>query len=150
MKFDVEPPSDGRPVGRNGSLSMASARAARFVFGIAGVYGLLVLPPFYFLASTIARATPGGLTHEEYYYGFIGCALVFQIVYLMIARAPLRYRPLMPVGVLAKLSFFVPVAILWLLGRLVTPVLAFASIDFLLACAFAWAWLRTRGASQLS
>ena len=124
-------------------MTLAPARAASLVFGIAGTYGLAVLLPFYFLAPAVARATPGGLTHEEYYYGFIGSAVAFQFVYLTIARAPLRYRALMPVAVLAKLGFFVPVAILWHLARAPTPVMAFASVDLLLAAAFGWAWVHT-------
>jgi hypothetical protein len=52
----------------------------------------------------------------------------------------------MPIGVLAKLSFFVPVAILWERGRTPGAVMAFASVDALLAVAFLWAWLRTQSA----
>jgi hypothetical protein len=118
-------------------------KAARLIFGIAGIYGLIVLLPFYFLGGRIGRATPGGLGHPEYYYGFIGAAVAFQLVYLVIARDPVRFRPLMPVGVIAKLAFFVPVLILWLSGQVATAVLAFASVDALLAVSFAAAWLRT-------
>jgi len=101
---------------------------------------LVVLLPFFFLEATIARATPGGLTHAEYYYGFVGAGSVMQLVYLTIARDPLRFRPLMPVCALAKLAFFVPVLILWAGGRAAAAVLEFASVDLLLAAAFIHAW----------
>lgn len=56
--------------------------------------------------------------HVEFYYGFYGAALAWQIVYFMISRDPARYRPLMLVGVLAKLSFFGTCVTLFLIGRL--------------------------------
>ena len=115
-------------------------RAARLIFGLAGLYGLIVLAPFLFLERAIADATPGGLTHVEYYYGFLGAGLTMQLVYLTIARDPARYRPLMPVATIAKLAFFVPVLVLWAQGRTPGPVLAFASVDGLLALAFLLAW----------
>ena len=121
-----------------------SARTARLTFGLAGIYGLIVLTPFFFLEARIAAATPGGLTHVEYYYGFLGAAGVMQLVYLMFARVPVRLRPLMPLCALAKLAFFVPVMILWAQGRTPAAVLEFASIDALLAAAFIHAWRVTR------
>ena len=115
-------------------------RAARLIFGLAGLYGLIVLAPFLFLERAIADATPGALTHVEYYYGFLGAGLAMQLVYLTIARDPIRYRPLMLVGTIAKLAFFVPVLLLWMQGRVPGAVLAFASVDGLLALAFLQAW----------
>jgi hypothetical protein len=117
-----------------------SARTARLTFGLAGVYGLIVLVPFYFLERWIAQATPGGLPHAEYYYGFLGAATVMQLVYLTIARDPVRFRPLMPLCALAKTAFFLPVLILWAQGRIPAALLEFASIDALLAAAFIHAW----------
>jgi glucan phosphoethanolaminetransferase (alkaline phosphatase superfamily) len=117
-----------------------SARTARLTFGLAGIYGLIVLTPFFFLEARIAAATPGGLTHVEYYYGFLGAASVMQLVYLAIARDPVRLRPLMPLCALAKLAFFLPVLILWAQGRAPAALLEFASIDAVLAAAFVHAW----------
>lgn len=117
-----------------------SERTARLTFALAGIYGLIVLTPFFFLEARIAAATPGGLTHVEYYYGFLGAASVMQLVYLTIARDPFRFRPLMPLCALAKLAFFLPVLILWAQGRAPAAILEFASIDALLAAAFIHAW----------
>ena len=115
-------------------------KVARLTFTLAGIYGLLILSPFLFMERIVAGATPGGLTRPEYYYGFLGAALVMQLVYLAIGRDPARLRPLMPLCALAKLAFFVPVLILWLEGRATALILDFASIDALLACAFIHAW----------
>ncbi|HTU10031.1 MAG TPA: hypothetical protein VMG08_03950 [Allosphingosinicella sp.] len=119
-------------------------RNARLIFTIAGIYGLIVLAPFLFLESVIARLSPGGLSHPEYYYGFLGAALVMQFVYLTIGRDPVRYRALMPIAALAKLAFFVPVLVLYLRERVPALTLEFASLDALLAFAFLHAWRSTR------
>ena len=115
-------------------------RAARLIFTLAGIYGLIVLTPFLFMERLIAERTPGGLTHPEYYYGFLGAALVMQLFYLTIGRDPLRFRPLMPLCTLAKLAFFVPVLILFLQEKVPALTLEFASVDALLAFAFLHAW----------
>jgi hypothetical protein len=115
-------------------------RTARLIFTTAGIYGLIVLTPFLFMERMIAERTPGGLTHPEYYYGFLGAALVMQLFYLAIGRDPVRFRPLMPLCTLAKLAFFVPVLLLFLQERVPAVVLEFASVDALLAFAFLHAW----------
>lgn len=118
---------------------------ARWVFRIAGVYGLLVMLPQYFLEEQIGRDYPPPITHPEHFYGFIGVALVWQVAFLVIARDPVRYRPLMPVAVLEKLVFGVPAIVLYTGGRLAAPVLAFGVIDLMLGVLFAIAWWRTPG-----
>jgi hypothetical protein len=55
-----------------------------------------------------------------------------------------RYRALMPVGVLEKFSFGVPCWVLYAQHRLGNPyVLPFATIDLGLGALFATAWFRT-------
>ena len=112
----------------------------RLIFTIAGLYGLLILTPFLFLERKIADAAPGGITHPEYYYGFLGAALVMQLVYLTIGRDPVRFRPLMPLCTLAKLTFFATVLILYVQDRVPAVTLEFASVDALLGFAFLYAW----------
>ena len=121
------------------------ARMAKWVFGAAGIYGLIVLAPFLFAEPMIARYSPPGLSHPVYFYGFLGGALVMQLVYLTIARHPLRYHALMPIAVLAKLAWFVAVGLLWLQGRTDAVTMAFASVDMAIGLAFALAWFRLRG-----
>lgn len=115
-------------------------RTPRLIFTLAGIYGLIVLTPFLFMERMIAERTPGGLTHPEYYYGFLGAALVMQLFYLTIGRDPVRFRPLMPFCTLAKLAFFVAVLILFLQEKVPAVTLEFASLDALLAAAFLYAW----------
>jgi hypothetical protein len=114
--------------------------AARWVFGLAGLYGLIVLLPLFFAEPWLAPAP----SRPEDYYGFLGAATVMQLLYLAIGRDPPRYRPLMPLGMLSKFSFFATVAILWGEGRTAAPALALAAIDLLIGIAFAAVWLATR------
>ncbi|HTK46714.1 MAG TPA: hypothetical protein VL328_01890 [Gemmatimonadaceae bacterium] len=118
-------------------------RFARRVYTIAGVYGLIVMLPQFFLYDRIGRDNPPAITHPEYFYGFVATVLVWQIAFLVIARAPERHRALMPVTVLEKLAFVVPVAILFAQGRVAAPTLFFAGIDLLLGALFFVAWQKT-------
>lgn len=75
------------------------------VFYIAGVYGLIVLAPQYFWEEKNGSDFPTAITHLEYYYGFIGAAPAFQILFLIIARNPERYRAAMIPAMIEKFSF---------------------------------------------
>jgi len=116
---------------------------ARRTFLIAGIYGLLALLPMYFLEGRIGRDHPPPITHPEHFYGFLGVAVAWQVAFLVIAREPVRFRPLMPVAVLEKASFGLPAIALWLTGRIPAPVLVVGLIDLTLGVLFVIAYLRT-------
>lgn len=118
-------------------------RFAKWTFGIAGVYGLLVLLPLYFLEARISRDNPPPITHPELYYGFVGVAAAWQIVFLIISRDPARYRPLMLASIMEKLAFGVAVIVLFAQGRIATPTLGVGLPDLLLAALFAASYLKT-------
>lgn len=86
-------------------------------------------------------------THPEQFYGFVGLALVWQFVFVMISRDVERYRMLMPVTVLEKLAFGLPALILFLQGRVPMPVLVVGLIDLLLGALFAIAFFRSKDRS---
>jgi hypothetical protein len=117
-------------------------RFARRVYTIAGIYGLIVMFPQYFLEGRIGRDNPPPITHPEYFFGFIGIVLVWQLAFLVIAQDPSRFRALMPVTVLEKLAFAVPVALLYAQGRVAPGVLPFAAIDLVLGTLFFVSWRR--------
>ncbi len=121
---------------------------ARRTFLIAGLYGLIALLPMYFLEGRIGRDYPPPITHPEHYYGYIGVALAWQVAFLVIARDPVRFRPLMPVAVLEKASFGFPASALWLVGLIPAAVLVFGLIDLALGVLFVVAYLRTRQAEE--
>jgi hypothetical protein len=98
-----------------------SMKFAKIVFWIAGIFGVLFITPLYFMLDTIGRQTPPAITHPQFYYGFIGVALVWQFVYLTVATNPVRFRPMMILSAMAKGSFALTVGVLTLQGRM-TPV----------------------------
>lgn len=122
-------------------------RFARLVFLIAGIYGLVALLPQYFLLEKNGRDFPPAITHPEYYYGFVGVAVAWQVLFLILSRDPVRYGQMMIPSVLEKATFGVPVVVLFLQGR-VSPVLLGAGIiDLLFGLLFIVAYFKTDGAN---
>ncbi|QDZ08880.1 hypothetical protein FPZ24_16525 [Sphingomonas panacisoli] len=116
-----------------------TARHATWLFRGAAIYGLILLLPMYFLEKTVAAPDPA-FAHPEYYYGFVGAAVAWQLVYWVIGGDPLRYRAFMPLGVVAKLGFWIPTAFLWLNGRTPTSTFMLTNGDLILGIAFFLAW----------
>ena len=116
---------------------------AKRVFLIAGIYGLAVVLPLYFLEEKTGRDYPPAITHPEYYYGFAGVTAAWQVLYLLISTDPVRYRPVMLPPMLAKSSFVVAVTILFLQARVSSTMLGASMIDLLLVILFFIAYLRT-------
>lgn len=123
---------------------------AKRVYLIAGVYGLIVLVPQYFMEERIGLDTPPPITHPEFFYGFVGTAVVFQIVFLILARDPIRYRAIMIPSVMEKASFGIPAILLFLQQRLSATTLVFGSIDLVLGALFIVAYVRTAGLGDSS
>lgn len=61
----------------------------------------------------------------------------------MIARNPVRYRPLMLVSVLEKLAYGIPAIALFMQQRIKTMTLAFGCIDLVLGALFVLAFFCT-------
>jgi hypothetical protein len=87
---------------------------ARYVFLIAGIYGLLVLVPMYFMEQKQSTDFPPPITHPEFYYGFLGVAVAWQVAFLVLATDPKRYRLMIIPAILEKASFAIAVIILYL------------------------------------
>ena len=119
------------------------ARFARRVFRVAGVYGLVVMLPQYFLEAKVGRDYPPPITHPENYYGFIGITIAWQLLFLVIARDPVRFRPAMLPAVVEKATFAIAVIVLYLQARVASAVLPFAAIDCVLGTLFVVSYLRT-------
>lgn len=116
---------------------------AKRVFLIAGVYGLVLLPPQYFLEARLGRDFPPPITHPEHYYGFLGVAIAWQLLFLVIARDPRRYRLVMLPAVVEKFSFGVAAVALFLQQRIPAITLGAGLIDLVLGTLFLVAFRRT-------
>ena len=121
-------------------------RYARLVFRIAGIYGLLVLLPLYFLETRIGEAAPPAITHPEFYYGFAGLAAAWQVGFLLISRDPVRFRPLMPAAMAEKFLYAAAMAVLWSQGRVAAAMMPPVVIDLVLGALFVSAYGRTPAA----
>jgi hypothetical protein len=114
--------------------------AQRLFFG-AGIYGLAVITPLFFLEHSIGEYSPPAIAHAEFYYGFVCTAFAWQIVYLMMSREPIRLRPMLIPAIVGKAGFAISVFVLCAQGRLAAQNVVLPSIDLLLAALFAWAYL---------
>jgi uncharacterized membrane protein YuzA (DUF378 family) len=121
---------------------------AKRVFLVAGIYGLIVLLPMYLLEEKTGRDFPPPVTHPEFYYGFIGLAVVWQIAFLILSRNPIRYRPMMIPAILEKASFGIPAVVLFLQHRISTFTLAAGLADSLLGFLFVVAYLKTANSPE--
>ena len=122
---------------------------ARRVFLGAAIYGLIVLLPQYFLEQKTGRDFPPAITHPEYYYGFIGVAVAWQIVFLIISRDPVRFRPIMLAAILEKASFGLPAIALYASGKLSGQMLVAGLLDLTLGALFIMSYKRTAATASM-
>ncbi len=118
-------------------------RFARWVFLLAGVSGILLVIPPYFLERQTGEDYPPPITHPEYYYGFFGVTLAWQLMFLVIASNPIRYRMAMLPAMLEKGSFVVAILLLYVSGRVAGVWLGFAAMDATWLVLFVIAYLWT-------
>ena len=116
---------------------MTDTKFPRRMFRWAAIWGVIVLTPMYF--------APLPLRGAEVFLGFVGLALVFQVMFWIIGSDPVKCRALMPVAVAEKLVFGLPALALFAQGRTEAPVAGFAAIDVVLGLGFWLAWRRTTG-----
>jgi hypothetical protein len=114
---------------------------AQRLFLVAGIYGVAVVAPMFFLEPVIGEYDPPSITHAEFYYAFVCTALAWQIVYLMMWRAPLRLRPMLIPAIMGKAGFAISVYVLFAQGRMAALNLVLPSIDLVLAALFAWVYV---------
>ena len=123
-------------------------RFSKWVFTAAGVWGLLVVSPLFFLFDRIGRQYPPAITHPEFFYGFIAVTLAWQVAFVLIATDPERYRPLMIPAMLEKFGYVATVLTLFAQDRLPSSSLVFAAVDGFLGVLFVVAFVKVRSLYQ--
>jgi hypothetical protein len=118
-------------------------RFARVTFLLGGIWGLIVMTPLYFMYDTIGRQYPPPITHPDMYYGFVSVTWVWQVAYLLISTDPVRFRPFMLVGILAKSLYFATMTAVYVSGGIQPSQLAAVTPDLVLAVLFAIAFVKT-------
>ncbi len=116
---------------------------AKIVFLVAGIWGLLVITPLYFMFDVIGRKDPPPITHPGFFYGFVGLGLAWQIAFLFIGRDPARFRPLMIPSVVEKFTYGIAMVVLVLQARTQVFDLIWAGTDLLLGVLFVAAYIKT-------
>jgi hypothetical protein len=120
---------------------------AKVVFWIAGIWGLLVITPLYFMFDLIGRKDPPPITHPGFFYGFVSLALAWQLAFCFIATDPIRYRPLMIPSVVEKLTYATAIVFLVLENRTRSSDLVFVGTDLTLGTLFIAAYWKTSQAA---
>lgn len=117
---------------------------AKVVFWIAGIYGVLLITPLYFMFDMIGRQDPPPITHAGFFYGFVGVALAWQIAFFFIATDPVRLRPIMIPSIVEKVTYGVAIVVLYLQQRTRPPDLVFGVADLVFAVLFLIAFSKTK------
>ena len=115
---------------------------SRWLFRIAGIYGLVLLAPHYFMEAQIGEHHPPAITHPEFFYGFLGIGIAWQIAFLIIAQDPVRFRAMIIPSVLEKFSFGIAVIVLFCEKRMPDMMLAAGIVDLMWGALFVVAWWR--------
>lgn len=116
---------------------------ARIAFLLAGIYGILVIPPMYFMERSLVEQSSLPFNHPEFFYGFVGVTLAWQIAFFIIASDPIRYRPMMFAACVEKVTFGVGTPILYLQHRVPLNMLIAACLDLVLLALFVGALVAT-------
>jgi hypothetical protein len=114
---------------------------AKVVYLVAGIYGLVVVAPLFLAEGVINATQPPAITHPEYYYGFAFVTLAWQVLFIVLSRDPLRYRPIMLTTIVEKLSGVA--FILLVLMHRSPPSMLIGVVDVCLGILFAIAYVRT-------
>ena len=117
---------------------------ARWVFRVAGLYGIVVVAPMFFMERQMAP----GAAHPVFFYAWVSVDLAWQILFLVLSTDPTRYRPMMPVCVLVKAAAVVAIPWLYVVGRVRDMWLGAAAVDLVFAVLFLAAYGATGGLSS--
>jgi hypothetical protein len=125
-------------------------RFAKYVFIGAGIWGVAVLTPFYWLVDLSGRHYNAPIDYPQFFYGFFSVAMAWQIAFFVIGFDPARFRPMMIPGIIEKLGHTATVLTLYSRGRVSVADAQAALPDLVLAAAFIAAWLATGRAAASS
>jgi hypothetical protein len=117
---------------------------AKVVFVGAGIWGIVVLTPFYWLIDITGRRYAAPIEYPQFFYGFISVAMAWQIAFLIIGSNPMRFRPLMIPSMFEKFSYVVTLVVLYRQTRISTTDLQAAVPDLLLGTLFLIAFAKSR------
>ena len=113
------------------------------IFWIAALYGFVAIIPQFFLEDKTGRDFPPAITHPEFFYGFLGVAFAWQVAFVLIARDPIRYRPMMIPSAMEKIAFGIAGVMLYATGRAGWMPLAAGVVELIFSSLFFIAYGKT-------
>ena len=119
-------------------------KLARIVFTLAGVWGLVVVTPLYFLVDVTGRHYAPPAVYPQFFYGFLSVTIAWQLAFLIIGLDPQRFRPLMVPAIVEKLGYVGTVAVLYSQAAISAVDATAAVPDLLLGILFIAAFATTR------
>ena len=125
-------------------------RFARIVFILAGIWGIAVLVPFYWLMDITGRHYRAPAEYPHFFYGFFAVALAWQLAFLVIGASPVRFRPFMIPAIIEKFGYVTTLAVLYAQGRISAIDVQAAVPDGLLGVLFVVAFIKTAAAFAAS
>ena len=121
-------------------------KLAKWIFLIAGIFGLLVTAPMALAEKAIEQIMPPAVNHPEFFYGFVSLNACWQVLYLFLSTDPIRYRAMMVPSFLAKASGVIALTWLYLQKRISNQWTVTVIVDGIWAILFLVAfWATGRG-----
>jgi hypothetical protein len=117
---------------------------AKYVFISAGLWGIAVLTPFYWLVDVTGRRYAPPTEYPHFFYGFFAITMAWQFAFLVIGSNPIRFRPLMVPSMFEKFSYVVTLVVLYNQARISAADFQAAIPDLILGILFVVAFVKTR------
>ncbi|HTK28565.1 MAG TPA: hypothetical protein VL309_03385 [Vicinamibacterales bacterium] len=116
---------------------------AKRVYVGAGIWGVLILPPLYFLTASVSPQHPSVISDPLFYYAFLTVALAWQFGFFVIGSDPVKYRPMMFPSLIEKFGHVLTVCIVYAEGRTGAGDVVAAVPDLVLGILFVFALAKT-------
>jgi hypothetical protein len=123
-------------------------KLARIVFVVAGIWGIAVLTPLYWLVDISGRHYKAPTDYPHFFYGFFAVALAWQVAFLVIGSNPNRFRTFMIPAMIEKFGYVATQVILFAQARISAVDAQSAVPDGLLGLLFIVAFVKTRNLSR--
>ena len=117
---------------------------AKYVFIIAGIWGIAVLTPFYWLVDVTGRRYAPPTEYPHFFWGFFAITMAWQFAFLVIGSNPIRFRPLMVPSMFEKFSYVVTLMVLYNQARISAADFQAAVPDVILGILFVVSFVKTR------
>ena len=119
-------------------------RFAKWVFTVAGIWGVVVLMPLFWLVDITGRPYPPPTDYPQFFYGFLLVAMAWQLAFLTIGRDPVRFRLLMIPALFEKLGYVSMLILMRAQSRISALDAQPAWPDLVLGLLFVAAFVKTR------